>query len=173
MMTTTLISVFLNTWGNYNENGADGGFWIELPCNLDEVLERLAASTGEDVDKMEVFINDFETEISGLEISENTDISDLNDLAEQLESLNEYELEKLEAILESDGGSLENALDNIDDYIYYSNMSLEDVASEMIDEGVFGDIPDSIINYIDTSAIARDLGYDGYTETENGVIYRG
>lgn len=173
MMTTTLISVFLNTWGNYNENGADGGFWVELPCDLDKVLERLAASTGEDVDEMEVFINDFENEISGLEISENSNISELNDLAEQLESLNEYELEKLEAILESDGGSLENALDNMDDYIYYSNMSLEDVASEMIDDGVFGDIPDSIINYIDTSAIVRDLGYDGYTETENGVIYRG
>ena len=173
MMTTTLISVFLNTWANYNENGADGGFWVELPCNLDKTLERLAESTGEDVDEMEVFINDFETEINGLEISENTDISDLNDIAEQLESLDEYDLEKLEAILEADGGSLENALDNIDDYIYYSNMSLEDVASEMIDEGVFGDIPDSIINYIDTSAIARDLGYDGYTETENGVIYRG
>lgn len=173
MMKTTLISVFLNTWGNYNENGADGGFWVELPCNLDEVLERLAESTGEDVDEMEVFINDFETEINGLEISENTDISDLNDIAEQLETLDECDLEKLEAILEADGGSLENALDNIDDYIYYSNMSLEDVASEMIDEGVFGDIPDSIINYIDTSAIARDLGYDGYIETENGVIYIG
>lgn len=173
MMKTNLISVFLNTWGNYNENGADNGFWVELPCNLDEVLERLAASTGEDVDEMEVFINDFETEINGLEISENSNISDLNDLAEQLESLDKCDLEKLEAILEADGGSLENALDNIDDYIYYSNMSLEDVASEMIDEGVFGDIPDSIINYIDTSAIARDLGYDGYTETENGVIYRG
>ena len=173
MMTTTLISVFLNTWGNYNENGADGGFWVELPCNLDEVLERLAASTGEDVDEMEVFINDFETEISGLEISENTDISDLNDIAEQLESLDKYDLEKLEAILEADGESLENALDNMDDYIFYANQSLEDVASEMIDEGVFGDIPDSIINYIDTSAIARDLGYDGYIETENGVIYIG
>lgn len=173
MMTTTLISVFLNTWGNYNENGADGGFWVELPCNLDEVLERLAASTGEDVDEMEVFINDFETEISGLEISENTDISDLNDIAEQLESLDKYDLEKLEAILEADGESLENALDNMDDYIFYANQSLEDVASEMIDEGVFGDIPDSIINYIDISAIARDLGYDGYIETENGVIYIG
>ena len=172
-MTTTLISVFLNTWGNYNENGADGGFWVELPCNLDEVLERLAASTGEDVDEMEVFINDFETEISGLEISENTDISDLNDIAEQLESLDKYDLEKLEAILEADGESLENALDNMDDYIFYANQSLEDVASEMIDEGVFGDIPDSIINYIDISAIARDLGYDGYIETENGVIYIG
>ena len=56
MTKTALIAVFLNTWGNYNENGADGGFWVNLPCNLDEVLEKLAKSTGEEIDEMEVFI---------------------------------------------------------------------------------------------------------------------
>ena len=171
MMKTTLISVFLNTWVNYNENGADGGFWVELPCDLDEALERLAESTGEEVDEMEVFINDFETDINGLEISENTNISDLNDLAERLEALDKYDLEKLEAILEADGGSLENALDNIDDYTYYANMSLEDVAYEIVDECY--DLPDIAQRYFDYKAFARDLGFDGYTETENGVIYRG
>ena len=171
MMKTTLISVFLNTWKNYNENGADGGFWIELPCDLDEALERLAESTGEEVGEMEVFINDFETDINGLEISENSNISDLNDLAERLEALDKYDLEKLEAILEADGGSLENALDNIDDYTYYANMSLEDVAYEIVDECY--DLPDIAQRYFDYAAFARDLGYDGYTETENGVIYRG
>ena len=171
MMKTTLISVFLNTWSNYNENGADGGFWVELPCDLDEALERLAESTGEEVDEMEVFINDFETDISGLEISENTNISDLNDLAERLETLDKYDLEKLEAILEADGGNLENALDNMDDYTYYANMSLEDVAYEIVDECY--DLPDIAQRYFDYAAFARDLGYDGYTETENGVIYRG
>lgn len=171
MMTTTLISVFLNTWGNYNENGADGGFWVELPCVLDKVLERLAASTGEDVDEMEVFINDFETEISGLDISENSNISDLNDLAEQLESLDKYDLEKLQAILEAEGESLENALDNMNDYIYYSNMSLEEVAHEIVGECY--DLPDIAQRYFDYASFARDLGDGGYTETENGVIYRG
>ena len=168
---TALISVFLNTWRNYNENGAEGGFWVNLPCDLDETLARLAKSTGEEVDEMEVFINDFETDIDGLEIGEYTDLEALNETAEQLEALDDYDIEKLEAILEADGGSLENALENMDDYIFYANMSLEDVASEMINEGVFGDIPESIINYIDISAIARDLDYDGYTETDNGVIY--
>ena len=170
-MTTTLISVFLNTWGNYNENGADGGFWVELPCDLDKTLERLAESTGEDVDEMEVFINDFETEISSLDISENSNISELNDLAEQLESLDKYDLEKLQAILESEGGSLENALDNMDDYIYYSNMSLEEVAHEIVNECY--DLPDIAQRYFDYAAFARDLDNNGYTETENGVIYRG
>ena len=171
MMKTTLISVFLNTWANYNENGADNGFWVELPCDLDETLERLAASTGEEVDEMEVFINDFETDINGLEISENTNISYLNDLAERLEALDKYDLEKLEAILEADGGSLENALDDIDNYTYYANMSLDDVAYEIVDECY--DLPDFALQYFDYEAFARDLGYDGYTETENGVIYRG
>ena len=171
MMKTALISVFLNTWANYNENGADGGFWVELPCDLDEALEQLASSTGEEVDEMEVFINDFETDIKGLEISENTNISDLNDLAERLEALDKYDLEKLEAILEADGGSLENALDNIDDYTYYANMSLEDVAYEIVDECY--NLPDIAQRYFDYKAFARDLSFDGYTETENGVIYRG
>ena len=171
MMKTTLISVFLNTWANYNENGADGGFWVELPCNLDEALERLAESTGEEVDEMEVFINDFETDINGLEISENSNISDLNDLAEQLEALDECDLEKLEAILEAYGGSLENALDNIDDYTYYANMTLEDVAYEIVEDCY--DLPDFALQYFDYAAFARDLGFDGYTETENGVICRG
>lgn len=171
MSKTTLISIFVNTWANYNENGADGGFWVELPCDLDEVLERLAESTGEEVDEMEVFVNDFETTINGLEISENSNISDLNDLAEQLEALDEYDLEKLEAILEADGGSLENALDDIDDYTYYSGMTLEEVAEEIVNDCY--DLPDFALRYFDFAAFARDLSFDGYTETENGVIYRG
>ena len=170
MTKTTLISVFLNTWANYNENGADGGFWVNLPCDLEETLEKLASSTGEEVDEMEVFINDFETEINGLEISENSNISELNDLAEQLEALDDYDIEKLEAILEADGGSLENALDNMDDYTYYANMSLEDVAYEIVEECY--DLPDFALQYFDYAAFARDLGYDGYTETANGVICR-
>ena len=87
---TALISVFLNTWANYNENGADGGFWVNLPCDLEEVLDRLAKSTGEEVDEMEVFINDYETDINGLEIGEHTDLETLNETAEELESLDDY-----------------------------------------------------------------------------------
>lgn len=169
--TTTLISVFLNTWSNYNKNGADGGIWVDLPCNLDEVLEQLASSTGEDVAEMEVFVGDYTSELEGVEISEYTSVSDLNDLAEQVEALDEYDLEKLEAILEANGGSFENALNDIDDYIYYSNMSLLDVAYEIVDECY--DLPEIAQRYFDYEAFARDLSFDGYTETENGVICRG
>ena len=166
---TTLISVFLNTWANYNENGADGGFWVNLPCDLDETLEKLAKSTGEEVDEMEVFINDYETDFDGVEIGEHTDLETLNETAEQLEALDEYDLEKLQAILEADGGSLEDALENMDDYIFYAHMSLEDVAYEIVEECY--NLPDFALQYFDYAAFARDLGFDGYTETDNGVIY--
>ncbi len=167
---TTTISIFLNTWKNYNENGAEGGAWFELPCDLDEARELIAKKTGEDVEEAEFFVNDYETDISGLEIDEYSDIDELNDIAEELENLDDYDREKLEAIIESEGGSLRNALDNLDNCIYYPGYTLEDVAREQVEEGYFGEIPDAIANYIDYEAIARDLDYSGYTETESGVI---
>lgn len=168
--TTNLISVFLNTWGNYNENGADNGFWVNLPCDLDEVMERLAESTGEEVDEIEVFINDTDININGLEIGEYDNIEELNELAEQLESLDEYDLEKVSAIIEAYGTELEEAIENIDDYTYYSGMSLEEVAYEIVEECY--DLPEIAQRYFDYEAFARDLGFDGYTETTNGVIYQ-
>ncbi|MCY0149343.1 antirestriction protein ArdA [Hoeflea sp. G2-23] len=45
----------------------------------------------------------------------------------------------------------------------YTEMTLSDLAYQFVDEGLFGDIPASIANYIDYDAIARDLGMD-YTE---------
>lgn len=45
----------------------------------------------------------------------------------------------------------------------YTEMTLSDLAYQFLDEGLFGDIPASIANYIDYDAIARDLGMD-YTE---------
>ena len=45
----------------------------------------------------------------------------------------------------------------------YEDMRLTDLAYQFVDEGLFGDIPDHLSNYIDYDAIARDLGFD-YTE---------
>ncbi len=63
--------------------------------------------------------------------------------------------------------------DDLDVDIYEID-SLMELAQEFVDEGLFGDIPESIINYLDYDAIARDLGFD-YTETTVGgtrLVYR-
>lgn len=47
--------------------------------------------------------------------------------------------------------------------IYHMD-SLRDLAEAFVDEGLYGDIPDTIAPYLDYDAIARDLGVD-FTET--------
>ncbi|NHK29681.1 antirestriction protein ArdA [Parvularcula flava] len=52
--------------------------------------------------------------------------------------------------------------------------SLKELAEEFIAEGLFGEIPDHLTNYIDIDAITRDLSFD-YTETDiagTRLIYR-
>ena len=56
----------------------------------------------------------------------------------------------------------------------YEFDSLKELAEQFVDEGLFGEIPASIQNYLDYDAIARDLGFD-YSETEiagTRLIYR-
>ena len=47
----------------------------------------------------------------------------------------------------------------------YQVDSMEELAEQFVDEGLFGEIPDHLTRYIDIGAIARDLSFD-YTETE-------
>lgn len=120
---------------------------------------------------MEIFINDYETSIDGIDIDEGTYLEELNKTAETLDGLEEYELEELQAITEV-VGDFSDALNIFerDSYTYYSGMTLEDLAYQLVNEGCFGNISQSIQKYIDYAAIARDLDFDGYTETESGVI---
>jgi len=56
----------------------------------------------------------------------------------------------------------------------YEEDTMRDLAIQFVDEGLFGDIPQSLENYIDYDAIARDLAVD-YSETEiagQRLIYR-
>ena len=45
-----MLNLFVNTWGNYNVNGADGGQWLTLPMDpeeLQEALSNIAAAMGD------------------------------------------------------------------------------------------------------------------------------
>lgn len=56
----------------------------------------------------------------------------------------------------------------------YEVDSLKDLAFQFVDEGLFGEIPERIQNYLDYDAIARDLGMD-YSEITIGgttLVYR-
>ena len=57
------------------------------------------------------------------------------------------------------------------DIIFYRGQNMNDVAYDIVNE--FYDLDKMLGNlasYFDYDAFARDLSYDGYTETSNGVI---
>lgn len=56
----------------------------------------------------------------------------------------------------------------------YELSSLKELAETFVDEGIFGKIPENLVNYLDYDAIACDLGMD-YSETEiagTHLVYR-
>lgn len=171
-----MLNIYVNTWGNYNENGADGGEWITLPMDpeeLKETLEKIAANMG-DYDP-EWFVNDYEwtSEIEPREIGENENIEELNDFIEELNGLEEWDQKEIAAAMEAFGYSFEEAMDKQQRryFTFYAGMDLEEVAEELVNECYFSkDTPDIFTRYFDYAAFARDLGFDGYCETEYGVI---
>jgi len=141
--------------------------WVSLPFTDDEFSEALEKIGNPE----EYFVSDYETTIKGFRIDEYPDYEELNEFFKRLEALNEYEMEALEALSEEMYDYTE-ALEVFEsgDYQYYSGMNLEEVAEEMVDEGLFGPIPEAIIAYIDYEKIAYELSIDGYHETSKGVV---
>ena len=168
-----MLNIFVNTWGNYNENGADGGEWITLPMDsdeLEEVLENIAIKM-EDEDP-EWFINDHEWTIDMElgDVHEMDNIHDWNDLCNEAYVLKEWEAEEIAAAIEAFGYSFKEALERQQGgyFTFYAGMDLEEVAEELINDCY--DLPEFALRYFDYEAFARDLRFDGYEETKYGVI---
>ena len=171
-----MLNIFINTWGNYNENGADGGEWITLPMDadkLEDVLNMLAEELEED--DPEYFINDYEwtTDIEPRAIDEMENIEELNEFLIELDGLQEWEQKEIAAAIEAYGYDFMEALEKQQQgyFTFYLGMDLEEVAEELVNDCYFTkDTPDIFTRYFDYAAFARDLGFDGYYETTHGVI---
>ena len=90
---------------------------------------------------------------------------------EYLWNLDDEEKEEMKAIAVALGTDDLDELVNIHSngyFTFYHNMSMEDVAREIIDECY--DIPENIKYYIDYERFTKDLKNDGYVEVANGVI---
>ena len=123
----------------------------------------------------EYCIHDYEwtTEIEPREISEYENITALNEELQELDGLDEWDQKEIAAAMEAFNYSFTEAHERQQRgcYIFYAGMDLEEVAEELADEWLNSkDIPNFIRNYFDYSAFARDLTFDGYTETSHGVI---
>lgn len=163
-----MMNIFITNLGKYNE-GELVGEWVKLPVSEEE-LEAVFERIGINEEYEEHFITDYETDIDGFEIGEYDNIEELNELAETLEDLDEYEREIVEAML-SEGYSLEETLEKKDNCIvYYNCYDMEDVAIEYAEEtGLLNSIPENLQNYFDFDALGRDMGIEGhFVFTNNG-----
>jgi antirestriction protein len=173
-----MLNIFVNTWGNYNENGADGGEWITLPMDpetLEAELKKISDAMG-DFDP-EYCIHDYEwtTEIEPREISEMENIDELNEELQELDGLDEWDQKEIAAAMEAFGYEFKEAHERQQRgcFIFYAGQDLQEVAESIADDCYLYNAPEFLARYFDYDAFARDLSFDGYTETSHGVIIDG
>lgn len=164
--TNTIVTIFVTNLGKYTE-GELVGMWLPLPASQEAITEALE-KIGINDRYEEYFITDYESDI--LEVKEYSNINRLNEQAEMLAELDEYEMEIVEAMLH-EGYTLEEALDKKDDCIVYSDCSdMTDVAMQYVAEtGMLDNVPETISRYFDYEALGRDMSFEGqYVFTDQG-----
>lgn len=170
MTKTTILKIFITNLGKYNE-GELVGEWLDLPATedeIDELYERIGI--GEEYE--EVFITDFESDLN-IKVGEYDNIEALNEMAEEIENLDEWELETLEALL-TYYDDVEEALEKIDDVIIWAGCDdMEEVAEQYAEEtGLLDRIPENLRYYFDFEAYGRDLEIEGTYIFYNGDCYQ-
>lgn len=169
-----MIEICLTNLGKYNEGELIYSRLV-LPATTEEIYAAYdEIGVTENTMYEETFISDYETDINGLSISEYASIDELNELAEELSNLDEYELEAFGAMLDY-GYATDEALQKVQDYeyrIYDGCYSMAEVAEMYADEtGLLNSIPDDLRCYFDFEAFGRDMDGNGnFIETDSGYI---
>lgn len=165
-----MLKIFISNLKEYN-NGKIIGEWVSLPCEgLEEVLNKIS-NNGND----ELFISDYETDISNLKISEYDDILQLNEIAEEIDNLSDDELIAFQAYLEQYANNIEQALEEVrqGNYrIYYNCDNMEDVAYQVVNDcGLLDGAPEELKVYFDYEAYGRDLSINGtFTQVDDAFV---
>lgn len=152
------MEVFMNTWANYNEYGADGVLTPTGWMSIDDAIEYC-----EEYADYEPFIND----------TDNVPFDDINEYSnassalQELKELQESGVDEdvLEAIIEATGYSVKEAIEIAErgDYYWYPGISsYTDLAYAVIDEiGSLKDaLGDRVVNYIDEDQMRREYRWD-------------
>lgn len=151
------VSIALTNLRDYN-NGNLNYEWVELPASqeeLDDAYNRVSRN-GE----AEVFISDVEDENGMLSDVQHMEYKDAYNISEYLESLDEYDANKLTALIEYEGGSLTDHLDkDLDDYTFYEGITnAYDLGYIQVEDGAVS--ADTAETYVDLESLGRDLVQD-------------
>lgn len=101
--------------------------------------------------------------------NEDLTLKELNNLAQDLQDIEDNgDEEWLAAYVDATNCDLNIAVDKYEDSTFYHDMDLIDVAYDIVEDCY--NLPENLERYFDYEAFARDLGFDGYIETDYGTI---
>lgn len=172
-----MMNVFVTNLGKYNE-GCLVGEWVTLPVSeedLKKVFQRIGISNEPDESGNyyeEYFITDYECDFYN--VGEYESIDTLNEIAEQLEELDEDQQDVVKAMMSECGYTFDEAIEKVNngDYTIYNDCDdMEDVAYQVVEEcGYLMNVPDNVARYFDYKAFGRDLRLEGtFIFTDNGA----
>lgn len=152
---------------------------MELQVFINEVNEWVDLLAVEDFEELRdkvgdcVYVSDVDSDF-GMKMEGNFLIEDLEDIADKLNEIaNEYAEEEFKALMEY-LGDFEEAYSTWEagKFSYYPDVKdREELGQYVINEGLWGEIPDNLVNYIDYEAIGRDIDLNANgCFTDNGFI---
>ena len=159
-----LFEAYVTNLGKYNE-GELVGEYLKFPTTPEEVQALLKRIGVDGVRYEEIFITDFDGDVLGLydHLGEYENLDELNHLACLLSELDQSDLEKFEAVIDSGEhtssvADLINLTQNLDCFEVYSDVHIDEELGRMYVLGFGGvEVPEHLIDYIDYEAYGRDV----------------
>lgn len=157
-----MINIYVGSYAGYNQGILDGR-WHKLPSMT--LWEDIEDSCVDGAEEFGIF--DYEADFT---INELDSIDDLNDIAETLFKMDEYEKTIINVLID-EGCSLEDAIDHVNDCILHPVNDMSDVAYNYYTDCGLIDENNPLFNYIDWDAIGRDMSFDGnFVECDDGIV---
>ena len=175
----TPFEAYVTNLGKYNE-GRLVGESLKFPTTTEEVQALLKRIGIDGVRYEEIFITDYEVNISGLYdcLGEYESIDELNYLASLISEMDQSDREKFVAVIDSGeySGSVKdliNLTQNLDCFEFYPGVKDEEELGRMyILEFEALTVPEHLIDYIDYEAYGRDIALgDTGAFTDYGYVY--
>ncbi len=120
-----------------------------LPLNNEEVMQELNATEDD------VFL--VECDIKGIDMSMVT-VEQLNDMYYKIQELDKDILNNIETLINEHFTDFHELYDSKDRLIFYENIGTPlELASWLIEDGLYGDIPEKLKYYLDYESLGNDI----------------
>jgi antirestriction protein len=143
------MKIYLANLQKYNE-GKLSGKWLDI---TKDDLQEAALDLGE----AEWAIHDYELPFK---VGKHEDLYELEKVGQNWDSMSDSEQAAFCCLVNDNFCTLSEALERYNNRSVHVADSFEDLAYQFVQEGLYGEIPDSISSYVDYEKMGRDLSYD-------------